>query len=194
MLIGITGGIGAGKSIVSRILRLKGYEVYDCDSEARRLMDLSTELQMQIADILGAECLLEDGSLNRKEIAAKVFGNVEYRSWLNGEVHSMVRADILKHTNRCSAGVMFVESAIMKVSQLDKMCDAIWLVTADDEIRLQRASLRDNTDSESIRMRMESQRWEYEGFDCDNVIEIINDGVVPLLPQIEKQIKILKNA
>ena len=72
-LIGITGGIGAGKSVVSRMLRLKGYPVYDCDSRAKVLMEESAYILTSLKSRLGEECVLESGELNRAQIAERVF-------------------------------------------------------------------------------------------------------------------------
>lgn len=185
-LIGITGGIGAGKSVVSRILRLQGHEVYDCDSEAKRLMDASGELKSAIACRFGSECVGADGSLDRKAIAGYVFGNDTHREWLNGLVHGLVREDIARRLAGPDAGICFVESAIMHTSHLDEMCDEVWLVDAPEEMRLDRASRRDGADRQAVMARMRSQRDEFANIRCGRVVRIDNDGTVSLLAQIER--------
>ena len=93
-LIGITGGIGCGKSVVSRICRLRGFDVYDCDSEAKMLMDNDPLLKSAIVEILGRDILLSDGSLDRKIMAALIFSDDCKRRKVNTAVHSAVKADI----------------------------------------------------------------------------------------------------
>lgn len=195
MVIGITGGIGAGKSVVSRILRCKGHTVYDCDSEAKALMDASEILKREISRRLGVQCILEDGSLNRREIAACVFSDSSHREWLNGKVHSMVRIDIERRIAQEFAesgegSIFFVESAIMKTGGLDALCDAIWVVDAPEDLRLQRACSRDGADAEHVMNRINTQRDELTGFSCP-IEQIENDGADSILLQINKLLKTL---
>jgi len=195
IVVGITGGIGAGKSVVSRMLRCKGYEVYDCDLEARRLMDDSQELKHAIAARLGESCVSSEGTLNRAEIARVVFAEESHRLWLNGVVHSMVRSDLDARLTRVSSALFFIESAILRSSRLDSMCHIIWFVQASEDVRLHRACGRDGVDAGSIRSRMDAQRVEFEGFEDIPVAIIDNNGTAPLLPQIEYQLsKISENA
>lgn len=186
--IGITGGIGAGKSVVSRALRLRGYRVYDCDFEAKRLMDNSAQLKEDISRRFGAECLLADGSLHRPAIAAHLFGDAAKRDWLNSIVHAMVRADIaawLGSLEEEGVEVAFIESAILRSSRLDAVCSEIWLVDAPEEVRISRVQKRNGMKAELVRQRIEAQMEEYSDFGNLSMRRIINDGSIPLLPQIE---------
>lgn len=185
-LIGITGGIGAGKSVVSRILRLKGYEVYDCDMEARAIMDASEELKEALRERFGTRCVRPDGCIDRKEIAGHVFGNDSHRKWLNSIVHALVRDDLAARIAGSDSDVFFVESAILHTSHLDEMCDSVWIVDAPEELRLERACRRDGAGRESVLARMKSQRDELANIRCGNVATILNDGRKPLLSQIEE--------
>lgn len=191
-VVGITGGIGAGKSMVSRVLRCKRFEVYDCDLEARRLMDASAALKEAIAGRLGAECLSAEGELNRAGIARIIFGDESHRLWLNSVVHEMVHRDLHRRVESNGDGVLFIESAILRTSRLDSLCDRIWLVDAPEEVRLSRACGRDSADAARIRARMEAQRDEFGDFGDVPVAVICNDGVAALLPQIENQLKLFK--
>lgn len=187
-VIGITGGIGAGKSVVSRILRLKGYPVYDCDSEARSLMESSEEILAALQGRFGEECILECGGLNRGYIASRVFNDAEELTWLNALVHGAVREDVRDWVEaRASAGkeILFVESAILYTSGLDKMCDRIWLVTAPEELRLERAMKRGGASEEDLRRRIESQRMEFDALPAVKVSEIEN-SCASLLERVEE--------
>lgn len=185
VVIGLTGGIGAGKSVVSRILRCKGYEVYDCDLEARIIMDGADDLRSDILSRFGAECIHEDGSLNRKEIARYVFSDDSHRLWLNRRVHGLVRDDVRRRIACAKSEIIFIESAILNSSGLTDICDGVWLVTAPEEVRIQRVALRDSAEEEMIRARMKSQLNEFSDFGSRPAHTIANDGISPLLPQIE---------
>lgn len=183
-LIGITGGIGAGKSVVSRILRLKGYAVYDCDSEAKRLMDTSRNIIDSICNRLGEDCLLPDGSLNRSEIAKRVFANEDDLRWLNSMVHSEVKKDLLKWAEGIS-GLKFVESAILHSSGLDELCEKIWIVDAPEDIRLHRALKRGGITKENLLSRMNAQRDELNSINSEKCEKILNFADHSLLQQID---------
>lgn len=185
-IVGITGGIGAGKSVVSRMLRCRGFKVYDCDLEARRLMNDSELLKSEIASKMGECCLDADGNLNRIEIAKRVFADDSLRLWLNAKVHAMVRDDIRKRMSDSVADLFFVESAILNSSQLTQMCSSVWLVDAPINVRLKRAAERDGANVKDILARMEAQKNELNDFGSVSCYVINNDGSVPLLPQIDE--------
>ena len=190
-IIGITGGIGSGKSVVSRILRLKGYEVYDCDSQAKLLMDGSERILSGIRSFFGAEAFNSDGSLCRPYLSARVFADREELSFLNSLVHGEVLEDVRRHSEG-SGNVLFVESAIMRASGLDILCSEIWIVTAPDEVRTGRVIERDSVSSDNVRSRMERQKGEYDFSGPVAVTWIQNDGSVPLLPQIDRLLQEIK--
>lgn len=180
-LIGITGGIGAGKSVVSRVLRLKGYAVYDCDEEAKRLMIESNSLRDNLINRFGDECII-DGTLNKSFIATRIFNDSEARGWLNRQVHGAVASDIDEWCK--GKGLAFVESAILHTSGLDKKCDEIWLVVAPEETRIARALKRGGIEEDNLRKRIEAQKDEFDSLPQDITRELRNDGC-GLLKQIE---------
>lgn len=162
-LIGITGGIGSGKSVVSRILRLRGEAVYDCDLEAKRIMDESEEVLTALNERFGDEVCPVGGPIDRKALSRHVFGSDEHRLWLNSLVHRLVREDIIlwsKVLEESGATRCYVESAILATSGLTAICDEIWIVTAPEKERIERVKGRDGLDEEDIRKRIESQKEE----------------------------------
>lgn len=161
--IGITGGIGSGKSVVSRTLRLRGCPVYDCDAEAKRIMDESEEVLDALNRRFGEDVCPKGGPIDRKRLAKFVFSEEEERLWLNNLVHRLVREDIVawRHAAENSGqSICFVESAIMASSGLAAMCDEVWMVTASEDVRIARVDSRDGDDPESIRRRIKSQAEE----------------------------------
>lgn len=183
-LIAITGGIGSGKSVVSRILRIIGYDVYDCDSEARRLMSISDTIRRDIAARISPQVIRGDGTIDRPALADIVFNDRTKLDVLNAIVHSHVREDIARRA-AAQPTVMFVETAILYESGLDRMVDEVWDVYADAETRIQRVMARNNITRGQVEARIAAQNHIPER-QHPHVIRIINDGVEPLLTQVER--------
>lgn len=192
-LTGITGGIGAGKSVVSRVLRTQGFAVYDCDLEARRLMQASRSIRESLCGKFGAECIGAEGILDRRYIASKVFGNSEHLKWLNKLVHAEVRADVCEWARRNFAGEgpakwkpLFVESAILVSSGLAEMCGCIWHVDAPESLRVERAMNRGGISRDDISARIEAQRNEFDFLPSGKTLRIDNSGETSLLDEISR--------
>lgn len=193
-LIAVTGGIGSGKSVVSRILRVMGYEVYDCDSRAKRLMDESNRIKRRIAEEVCAEAIVVDASgdmiIDRKRLADAVFSDADKLRQLNGIVHGAVKEDIATWHATASKRqqILFVETAILYTAGMDKMVDGVWMVEAPMHIRLKRAMSRDNASRDAVAARIEKQHGEEllaQSASHRSTSIIINDGMLPLLPQVE---------
>ncbi len=183
--IAIIGGIGSGKSVVSQILRVMGFPVYDCDAEAKRLMDNSQKIKSRIVDAFGEESLL-NGQLNRPYLATMVFGYPENLKKLNGIVHPEVHADFEQWVAECNAGAVFVETAILFESGMDAFVDEIWLVDAPEDIRVARVVKRNGLPVEQVQARIRSQKIIAET--RLPLFRIDNSGKVSLLPQIDELI------
>ena len=180
MMIGICGGIGSGKSVVSRVLRLRGEAVYDCDLEAKRIMDGSREVLDALNLRYGDEVCPAGGPICRPELAKRVFGSEEERLWLNSLVHRLVREDVARwHDTQMKGGAKrcFVESAILATSGLAQMCDEIWMVTASEDVRIARIKMRDSLGEDAIRKRIQSQEEEERGIDSLGIpVRIIDNS------------------
>ncbi len=187
-VVGITGMIGSGKSVVSRILRLRGYTVYDCDAEAKLLMDSSDAIKATIAAEIHPEAIDERGRIDRRRLAEIIFGNEEHRQRLNRLVHSAVREDIISRIKANVSRPFFIESAILAESGLAQLCDEIWLVDAGhDDVRIERVMKRNNCDAESVIQRIRAQEKELERLEkySDCIRTLVNDGRDAVLPQID---------
>ena len=180
----ITGPIGSGKSVVSKILLAMGYPVYDCDSRAKQLIDTDSKITEEIERTFGCEVFHPDGSIDRKRLASIVFNDSRKLSRLNNIIHSAVRTDIDRWLceQSKSHGIAFVETAIPVTARLDEMVDKSWIVTAPEVTRrLRVVSYRGMTESD-FNARNVSQKKELPDGDCSY---IHNDGLRPVLPQIE---------
>ena len=138
MIIGITGGIGSGKSTIARELANRGYACYDCDREAKRIIAEDAQVQKQITALLGDRAFI-DGRYNTAYVAQRVFAEPKFLQSLNAIVHPAVMQDI--ENNRHD--MLFVESAILQESGLSRLCDKIIVVEAPTDVRVQRVIARD---------------------------------------------------
>lgn len=136
MIIGLTGGIGSGKSFLAQELAKRGFAIYDCDREAKRIIAENKDVQAAIKDLLGEEAFIE-GNYNTAYVAKRVFEDPELLEGLNKIVHPEVAKDILIKKPD------FVESAILFESGLDQICNKIVVVTAPEEVRIARTIARD---------------------------------------------------
>lgn len=183
--IGITGGIGAGKSVISRVLRCNGLNVYDCDREAKLIMVNDQSVKNSLTDRLGKDVYLTDGNLNRGKLAEDIFSDHELRRFVNGIVHKAVRNDIEEKRKKIE-GLFFIESAILVTGGIAPLCNQIWIVTAPIAERITRVIKRDNTDIISVEKRMQSQERELELLESKDIVVLENDNRNPLLEEILK--------
>ncbi len=180
-LIAIEGGIGSGKSVVSRVLSTLGYPVYDCDVRAKLIMDQSATIKQRIADEICAEAI-SCGVIDRRKLSEVVFADADALLRLNALVHSAVRDDlalwILHHR------LAFVETAILYQSGIDSMVDGVWSVVAPRELRILRVISRNHLSREAVESRIAAQDSFVAGRMHPHVDIIVNDGDMPVLPQI----------
>jgi dephospho-CoA kinase len=186
-LIGLTGGIGTGKSTVSDYLIQKGYRVLDADKVAKEIVSPNSEILIQLKDTFGKEILYEDGTLNRKKLADIIFSNPEKKAILDKLMHKKIIEVLLKKATSFSGEkVVFIDAPLLYESNLDLYLDKVWVVDADDEIRIQRVIQRDQLTREEIIKRIQNQMSRKEKLrraDC-----IINNSTnkVDLYKQIDK--------
>ena len=183
MIIGITGGIGSGKSVIARQLRKMGYEVYDTDSEAKRIIVEDATVREQITALFGPEAY-KDGVYQTVFVAQQVFADKTLLARLNAIVHPAVREDILRRftsppfRGESEGGLLFIECAILYTAHLDELCDKVVVVTAPEEVRLARTIARDHSDIDKVRARMRAQNVEEDIRRADIIIN--NDGNTPI--------------
>ena len=185
--IGITGGIGSGKSVISRILRLLNYPVYDSDFWAKELMNNNPNIQHALTKRFGHETY-QNNTLNRPFLAKQIFNNEDARLFVNSIVHPIVSQHFLDWAENQNSELVFIESAILFSSGLDKIIDTTIFVDAPQQIRLQRAKLRDNSTDTAILARINSQSQE-ELYAKKHSNYIINNDNQLLIPQITTIIK-----
>ena len=181
-MTGLTGGIGSGKSTIAKALVQRGYTVYDCDQEAKRIIAEDKDVQQAIVDLLGQEAFVE-GKYNTVYVAKRVFAEPQLLKQLNAIVHPAVGKDILTRQPD------FVESAILYESGLDRLCDKIVVVDAPENIRIARTIARDyegqatKANTQEVRARMQTQ--------CipQGDLVVVNDGTHFIDELVEKLVR-----
>lgn len=185
--IGITGGIGSGKSIVSRIIRTMGYPVYDSDTRAKELMETNPEIREKLIEAFGEDSF-ENERINRKYLAQRIFQHPSDRETINGIVHPVVRADFSHWALAQSSPFVFQESALLIETGGFRLLDATILVVAPLEERIRRVTERDNAPESAVRERIESQMSDSEKLPlADYVID--NSGEELVIPQVLRMLK-----
>lgn len=159
--IGVTGGIGSGKSTVCRLLADYGVAVYDSDSRAKELMNKSDDIRKALCEQFGEECYNAEG-LNRSYLASKVFGNSEALEQLNAIVHPAVRADFCEWAECQRSAYVVLESAILFEAGFDNEVDATLAVMAPLGERVRRTMERDGLSREEVEARIAHQMSDDE--------------------------------
>jgi len=182
--IGLTGGIGSGKSVVSHLLEIMGIPVYIADDEAKRITSGNNEIKQQLIHLLGEEVFFE-GELNKKLLAAYLFSDPEHAKTVNGIIHPKVKEDfkcwVFQNNN---FPLVAIESAILIEAGFADEVDVIAMVYAPLELRLERLAQRDySSTKEQIMKRIQSQLGDEEKKAMAHFI-IVNDEEKPLIPQI----------
>ena len=197
MIIGITGGIGSGKSVIARQLRKMGYSVYDTDSEAKRIIVEDATVREQMTALFGEE-VYQDGVYQTSFVAQQVFADKNLLAKLNAIVHPAVKQDIItkfrslgvvSEPMNSDSGLFFIECAILFQAGFDVLCDKVVAVTAPEDIRLERVIARDHSDMNKVRARMRAQEAEKDLQRADIVIN--NDGTTPIPTLCEEIIHLL---
>lgn len=185
-VIALAGGIGVGKSVVSRILCNMGYCVYDSDSAAKSIMDNSPVIKDFLVEKIHPQAVDATGKINREIVASVVFSD-EYRlKLLNGAVHKAVRKDFRKWRDmQHNQNILFIECAVLCESGLDGEVDAVWEVVASEQLRVKRVCRRNSLAPSQVLARIKAQRGEADALRRVERSIVINDGMHPLLPQIE---------
>ena len=183
--IGITGGIGSGKSVVSALFRVSGVPVYDADSESKRLLVTSSDIRRSLTALLGSAIYRpDDGTLDRALMASLIFRDADLLRRVNAIIHPAVGHHFDDWRRRLTSPLCALESAILFESGFDRRADLRLMVYAPEPIRLQRVMARDGAAEADVRRRMAGQ-WSDERKAALSDAVITNDGTSALIPQVE---------
>lgn len=187
MIIGLTGGIGSGKSTVARLIRTIGYPVYDADQRGRYQQTHDRNLIGEMADLLGKDILV-DNQVDRKKVAQRVFGNPDLLEKLNQIVHPRVKVDFEQWVKAQQAALLFKESALLVETGSYRECDALVFVQAPEPIRIARVMSRDDVCEEEVKSRIARQMSDEEKAAVSDYT-VVNDDRHALIPQVEQLVE-----
>ncbi len=184
MKIGLTGGIGSGKTTVARVLEQLGAAVYYADEHGRRISDNNPEIVLKIKSLLGDDAYRPDGTLDRRRVAQRVFSDPALLEGLDAIVHPAVREDFERWAEEhAEAPYTVLESAILFESGFAAAMDRVVVVAAPEALRIARVMRRDGTDQAAVRARIEAQLPQDELIArADEVLWA--DDHTPLIPRI----------
>lgn len=185
-IIGITGGIGSGKSTVSELIEDAGYPVYYSDIRAKTIVNDNAQLKQKIKELLGEKAYDENGFYDRKYVAETVFENEELLLKLNSLIHPAVKMDFEKWVSQQTTPFVFKETALLFELKLNKSCYKSLLVTADDNCRLKRVMDRDNKTYREVETIMLRQMPEKDKVKLADYIIFNNDGLEELEQETKK--------
>jgi dephospho-CoA kinase len=188
--IGITGGIGSGKSFIATIIERMGYPVYYSDVRSKELTNAHPVIRQGLIDFVG-ENVYFGGELDKKVLASAIFSNDELRMKVNQLIHPIVRQDFEDWAKAQTSDLIFNEAAILFETGAYRNFDATILIYAPEELRLKRVLKRDIITKEEVIARMKNQMSDEEKLKMTSY-SILNDGEIPVLKQLEEVIESLK--
>ena len=182
----VTGGIGAGKSVVCRMLTAMGYPVYDTDLQAKRIINEIAEVRALITEHISERAFSADGVYDRAHVAAVVFADSDKLAKLNRIVHTAVADDLTRWMAAQSQlhSRIFIETALLYSSGLYRLVESEWRVTAPEPVRVARVMERNAITADQVRARIAAQQSEYPAQSPLAVHTLVNDGMQPLVPQV----------
>ncbi len=170
MIIGLTGGIGAGKSTVSNYLRSKGLTIVDADLVSRQVVEPGSEALTEIAKTFGTEYLNEDGTLARRKLGQLVFSDKNALWKLEYILSNKIGEEIHRQLNESETGITVLDAATLIEAGYESQVDVLWVVDTDDETRIKRVMERDGISREEVIDRMNNQMSREERLDRDCVV------------------------
>jgi len=180
--VGITGGIGSGKTSVCKVFETLGIPVYYADVQAKRLMNTDPELKASIEGYFGSD-VYQAGALNSQKLANIIFNDTSALEMINQWVHPAVARDFDRWCALQTSPYVLEEAAIIFESGIAQRFQKVILVTAPENIRIERVCARDNVTPESIKKRM-GQQWSDEKKRALSDFIIENDNIRPIIPQV----------
>ncbi len=176
-VVGLTGGIGSGKSLVADCFREQGITVVDADQAARQVVLKGSEALAEIARHFGEGILLPDGTLDRGKLRGIVFNNASEKRWLESLLHPLIGEWLADQLNSATSPYAMLESPLLIEANQDQRTHRVLIVDVPESLQLKRAANRDNNDPEQIRAIMDSQLSRTERLRCaDDIID--NSGAI----------------
>tara|TARA_B100001059_G_scaffold37199_1_gene30129 strand:- start:1187 stop:1816 length:630 start_codon:yes stop_codon:yes gene_type:complete len=156
-VLGLTGGIGCGKTAVSNMLAELGITIVDADIIARQVVEPGTEGLNAIVKHFGTDILNEHGALNRSELRARIFSNAEQKAWLNALLHPLIRTKLITDLTNAQSDYVVLVAPLLFENELDNYCNRTLLIDVPVEIQITRTTKRDNISTEQAKQIIDAQ-------------------------------------
>ena len=189
--VGITGGIGSGKSTACKVFKTLGIPVFEADNIARQLINSNTEIRNQLIQVFGKAVYLQDQTINRKYLSGIVFNDSSLLARLNGIVHPVVRNEFEVWCRKQNSNYILHEAAILFESGFYKIMDKSITVVTKEEERIQRVMKRDGITIELVKQRIKNQWTDEQRMGLADYIINNNDDelIIPQIIEIDKKLK-----
>ena len=187
-VVGLTGGIGSGKSTIAELFAELGVPVIDADIVARQVVEKGSLLLAEIAAHFGPEILLEDGALNRAALREKIFANETQKHWLNQLLHPAIRHEMLRQLAAQQAPYCIFMVPLLIENNLTALCQRILVVDVLEHTQVERACQRDNNQVEQIKRIMQSQVSRQERLNYADDVISNDEDLIASLPQLKQKV------
>ena len=188
-VIGLTGGIGSGKSTVSSYLKEQGFLILDADQIAHDITKKGSPVLQKIADAFGADMLDAEGNLQRKKLAAVAFSTLENKALLESlttaEVVRLISETVAQLRKTKDYDIIFIDAPLLFEAGVDRLTDFVWMVSADEEIRIERVMNRDQISREDVLQRIANQMSNEEKIERSQEIIDNSSGKEELYRQVK---------
>ena len=185
-VVGVSGGIGSGKTTVTHLFTRYNIDVIDADLVARQVVQPGTAALQAIIEKLGPQVVEKNGQLNRNQLRTLIFNDPELKHWLNQLLHPAIREQMLVQIQQAKSDYCLLSVPLLVENKLDKMVDRVLIVDVSEDTQLQRTLLRDKTNTQQIRAIMQSQATREQRLEVADDILDNNANPETLPPQIEK--------
>lgn len=192
LIVGLTGGIGSGKSTVARAFRALGVIAVDADNASRAVVEPGTPALKAIEEHFGPALILSNGTLNRAALRAIIFSDQQQKVWLEGLLHPLIRDWILSqlHESAAKSPYVILESPLLFETDQHQLVSTVLLVDVPVEVQLDRAALRDGNTREQIQSIIDSQMSRDEKCDRADIVfdnALSEQSIAPRVAQLHKQ-------
>ena len=187
-VVGLTGGIGSGKSTIAELFAELGVPVIDADLVARQVVEKGSPLLAEIAAHFGPEILLEDGALNRAALRKKIFANETQKHWLNQLLHPAIRHEMLRQLAAQQAPYCIFMVPLLIENNLTALCQRILVIDVLEHTQVERACQRDNNQVEQIKRIMQSQVSRQERLSYADDVISNDEDLIASLPQLKQKV------
>jgi dephospho-CoA kinase len=185
-IVGVTGGIGSGKTTVTRLFEQRGVVVVDADVIARHTLERGSQALQAVRQRYGEVALQADGSLNRAWLRAHIFANPTEKQWLNQLTHPLIRAEIIKQLHAATSAYVMLSAPLLIENGLHQLCQRVLVVDVDEATQLQRTAERDQVNPQQVQAIMQAQASRQQRLAHATEVLDNSGSSADLPPQVEK--------